>query len=560
MIAHLLPAAVIVPLLVAAVLLPLNDRLPRIVADVLATLTALFVAWLGIAAAVATVHAPIQYWFGGWKPHEGMGLGIEFVADPLGAGLCGFVGVLFALAFVFSWRYFDAAGTLFHTLMLVFLAAMAGFSLAGDLFNLFVFFELMSVAAFALASYKIEEPQSIQGALNFAVSNSIGAFLVLIGIALLYGRTGMLNMAQIAAAIAHQRPDGLLVVSCTLILCGFFVKGAVVPFHLWLDDAHAVAPTPLCVIFSGIMVQISLYAVARVYGTIYAAPFHGHDAPFVALLVGVGIVTALLGGVMAYLQDHLKRLLAFSTISHSGMFICGIAVLSPLGIQADELFVVAHGLVKAALFMGAGIVLQRTGSVDAAELRGKCRSMLPAALLFVVGGLALAGLPPFGLAAGKAALDKALHGASLEWVAAIFGVASALDGAAVLRVTGSVFFGFGSGNNDGRTPEREHREGTDRPNYTPLPMLLAAYAALLLCLAWGPFVRRPGVHEAIETLPYVLLAVAIAWLGCRIDLSVLRRTLEPLRAIHDGVFTDYVLWMIAGVAAYGAAMLPVVAR
>src|SRR5436305_12636998 len=99
-------------------------------------------------------------------------------------------------ALVFSLRYFESVGPHYNVLMLVFLGAMCGFSLTGDLFNLFVFFELMSAAAFALCGYKVEAPESLQGALNFAVTNTIGAFLVLTGIALLYGKTGALNMAQ----------------------------------------------------------------------------------------------------------------------------------------------------------------------------------------------------------------------------------------------------------------------------------------------------------------------------------------------------------------------------
>ena len=128
-------------------------------------------------------------------------------------------------ALVFSWRYFKEIGTLFTALMLVFLGAMAGFSLTGDLFNLFVFFELMSVAAYALTGYKIEEEQALEGALNFAITNSIGAFLVLIGIGLLYGRTGALNLAQIGQALASGPADGLVIVALALITGGVRRQG-----------------------------------------------------------------------------------------------------------------------------------------------------------------------------------------------------------------------------------------------------------------------------------------------------------------------------------------------
>src|SRR5581483_12300698 len=97
------------------------------------------------------------------------------------------------------------------------------------------------------------------------------AYLILTGIALLYARTGALNLAQIGHTLAGQRPDGLVIVALTLLVCGFLVKAAVVPFHLWLADAHAVAPAPVCVLFSGVMVELGLLAVARCYWTIFDA-------------------------------------------------------------------------------------------------------------------------------------------------------------------------------------------------------------------------------------------------------------------------------------------------
>src|SRR5689334_7539916 len=128
-------------------------------------------------------------------------------------------------------------------------AAMTGFVLSGDIFIMFVFFELMSVCAFALTAYQVEEAGPIQGAFNFAVSNTIGAFLVLLGIALLYGRTGSLNLAEIGRRLTEDgRHDGLVVAAFSLITCGFLGKAAMVPFHFWLADAYATAPAPVCVL------------------------------------------------------------------------------------------------------------------------------------------------------------------------------------------------------------------------------------------------------------------------------------------------------------------------
>src|SRR5919204_3344178 len=210
----LVPLAVAVPLLAAALLAATNVVANRLFADLLATVSAAAVTAICAILVARTLHRQaIVYWFGGWKPHGGVALGVSFTVDTLGAGMATLAGLLVTAALVFSWRYFEAVGNLFHALMLVFLAAMVGFCLTGDLFNMFVWFELLSGAAYALTAYKVEDAGPIQGAINFAITNSVGAFMILIGIGLLYARTGALNLAQIGQTLAGQPADFLVVVA-----------------------------------------------------------------------------------------------------------------------------------------------------------------------------------------------------------------------------------------------------------------------------------------------------------------------------------------------------------
>src|SRR5215217_4924499 len=268
--ADLSPLAVAIPLVVAPVLVGAAVVLPRPVVDAASLAAAIGVAVLCALVLSDVADGRVVYWFGGWTPRHGAAVGVSFEIDEIGAGLALFVALTFVGAFMFSWRYFVVVGPFFHALMLVFLAAMLGFSFTGDLFNLFVFFELLSVAAYALVAYDIEEEGPLQGALNFAVTNSIGALFILVGIALLYGRTGALNMAQIGETLGGGGADGLVVVSFTLMAVGFFVKAAVVPFHFWLADAYSVAPTPVCLLLSAAMSELGLYAFARVYWTVFS--------------------------------------------------------------------------------------------------------------------------------------------------------------------------------------------------------------------------------------------------------------------------------------------------
>ena len=440
-----LPALpVAIPLVVAAVMVGAAPLLRRRVADTLAVATAAAVTGLGAAELAQTLGGPAVTWFGGWTPRSGIALGVAFVVDPIGAGMVTFAGVLMVAALTFSWRYFETVGTLFHALMLVMLAAVAGFASTGDLFNMFVFFELLSVSAFALAGYKIEDPGSLQGALNFAVTNSAGAIMLLSGIGLLYARTGALNLAQIGNALASTASDRLVTVALVLVLVGFFVKAAVVPFHFWLADAYALAPTPVCVLFAGLLSELGVYAVARIYWTVFSGTFDPRTPGFRAALITGATVTALLGAVMCVLQRHLARMLAYATVSHVGLTLFGIVLLDPEGLAGATLYAAADGLVKGGLFVMVGIVAHRFGTLDELELRGRGREIWWAAPLFVIGALGLAGVPPVGTFVGKALIEEGANGGRY-WTGLLFTVASALTAAAVLRVAGRLFLGWGAG-------------------------------------------------------------------------------------------------------------------
>ncbi|MGW1373585.1 complex I subunit 5 family protein [Streptomyces sp. NPDC002446] len=596
-VARLLPLIVATPLFGAAVLVGAGRRLPRYAAEGLGCLFAAVTTALALAAAAASATTgPAVEWLGGWQPHSGVSVGIVLVGDRIGLGLAALVSLLVLAALAYAWRYFDEpprrhAGS-FPALVLLFQAGMCGFALTGDLFNAFVFFELMGVVAYALTGYRVEEARAVQGALVFGVVNSLGGYATLLGIGLLYARTGELGLAQIGGALdGHPGggPDALLIAAFVLVVAGLLVKAAAVPFHFWLADAHAVAPTPVCLLLSGVMVELGLYGTARVYWTVFAGP-GGVPAPDAerALLV-LGVLTAVTGAVLCWLQRHLKRLLAYSTVAHTGLFLTGLAVLTPEGVGGVVLYVLAHAGVKAALFACTGILLDRHGSVDEHELHGKGRELPWVGVLFGCGGLALAGLPPFGTALGKAVTEEAVGG----WATAVFVAVSAVTGGAVLRAGARVFLGLGArppgraAEMTGKEEEPETRGG--RLSRVPDTMLVVPAALLAGALAVGlvpdlrtgagraadAFTDHTGYLTAVlhgrateprATAPphwsppgvlYGLLATALA---AALALRAVRRPVraEPagwttaLRRLHSGHVGDYVAWFLAGVTLLAA--------
>jgi multicomponent Na+:H+ antiporter subunit D len=461
-----LPVAL--PLLVAAALVGLAPVCPRPVADAAAVVTAAIVTLLALALLARSLDGPVVYWFGGWTPRDGIALGVAFTVDPVGAALATLAGVLATAALTFSWRIFEAVRTLHHGLMLVFLAGIVGFCLSGDLFNMFVFYELFSVAAYALAGYQSTNPGSVRGALNFAITNSVGAILVLGGIALLYGRTGALNLAQLGQALARGPADRLVVAAFLLLMVGFFVKAAVVPFHFWLADAYALAPTVVGVLFAGVVSELGLYAVARVYWTVFSGPLAGVEG-LRWVLLGGAVATALVGGVMCLLQHHLARMLAYATVSHVGLTLAGFALLGPAGVGGAVLYLLADGLVKGALFIAVGIVDHHLHDVDERRLRGRGRHMPWAAGLMVAGALGLAGVPPFGTFLGKALMEEAALEAGAPWPIGLFVVVAALTSAALLRATGRIFLGLGASGRGGLWTTPPSRSAAGLPSRSGAP-------------------------------------------------------------------------------------------
>lgn len=594
----LVPLPVALPLIVAAALVAFSPISERRITDIVSIATALAVTavcgWLTHMSSANT----IVYWFGDWLPRNGAAVGISFVIDPIGAGLAVFCGFLMTMALVYTTKYFEEVRTYFHALMLLFLAAMTGFCLTGDLFNLFVFFELMSVTAYTLAAYKVEEEQTPAGAFNFAITNSVGGFLMLTGIGLVYGRTGALNMAQAGETLSRQAPDALTTIALALIFCGLFIKAAVVPFHFWLGDAHAVAPAQVCVLFSGVMIELGLYGAFRVYWTVFHPSLQALEPRLRVLLMVLGCFTAVLGAIMCFAQRHLKRLLAFSSISHIGMMLMGAGCLTAKGVAGAGLYLLAHGMVKGSLFMGGGVLLARLGSVDEVVLAYRGKKYYVLATVFILGGIGLAGFPPFGPYLGKDLMSEAGKDIGVHWFIYVFLFASIITGGAVLRFTGIVFLGFGRPTEESKSPTDKEQQET-RPHAKASILLLTVTAVMILTpilmdavggrvssemqAAAERFVDQPlyanavlkgqptgpihvrestwhiaGFIEGTAAAIGAAVLAALALVSSQLPKPVyrfIRNSTAPfqmfLQKLHVGHIGDLIVWLLVGVVAIG---------
>jgi multicomponent Na+:H+ antiporter subunit D len=592
----LLPLIVAIPLIVATLVALAGKWLPGVAADgagFVATATAAILA----AIALARSGGILTYWFGGWRPPPGsFPIGIGWAVDPLGAAFALLAVALVLACLLFSWRYLKADRYLYVVLMLVFGGASAGFVLSGDIFNIFVFFELVSVAAYALTAYEDEESSPLQGSFNFAVAQTIGGFLVLFGIALLYGRTGALNLAELGRRLtAEGSHDGLVVAAFALITCGFLAKAAVVPFHFWHADAHAVAPAPAAAVFSAVMLELGLFAVARIYWTVFSGVLGQFEHPIRDVLLAVGALTCVVAALMSGLQRHVKRMLAYSTFSHVGCFLIGIALLKSDGIAGAAVFILAHGLAKTALFLVGGILLVTRGGIDELQLFGLGRRLRGAMVAWFVAALALAAPPFLGTFTAHALIDDSASKSGYWWAPVVIAFATIGSTAAIIRAGLRIFFGTG---------DRDDPLLSEEPTESPPPKekprlalmntvtLVLAFAALAVGASTGLAVaalraahtftdqasylhvvldHRPAVppphREWVTTTSSVVWAVVtllgsivlgfLSTIRARLPeraTRVLRAGFTPLRAVHSGHIGDHVAWLVFGTGVIGGAL------
>jgi multicomponent Na+:H+ antiporter subunit D len=330
--------------------------------------------------------------------------GITLVADLLAAvmvlitGITGLLIAVYACADIDDGR--ERAG--FHAFYHVLLAGICGAFLAGDLFNLYVWFEVMLIASFVLLSLGGEKAQ-LDGAIKYLAINLVSTILFLSATGLLYGLTGTLNMADLSRLLPLIDTVGLVDAIAVLFIVAFGIKAAVFPLFFWLPASYHTPPVPVTAIFAAMLTKVGVYALVRMFTLVFTQDVgytHG-------MLLAIAVLTMITGVLGAAAQNDIRRILSFHIISQIGYMILGLALYAPLAIAGTVFYLLHHIIVKANLFLIAGVAKRATGSFDLGQMGGLYRSHPWLAVLFLIPAFSLAGFPPLSGFWAKLILVKA---------------------------------------------------------------------------------------------------------------------------------------------------------
>ena len=328
----------------------------------------------------------------------------------------------------------------FYAYLLCFMGAMLGLVLSANLLTLFVFWELTSISSFLLIGFWQTRTESLYGARQALLVTVLGGLALLGGLIMLYQITGTLELPELIQLSGVIRDSPLYLVIVALVLIGAGAKSAQFPLHFWLPNAMA-APTPVSAyLHSATMVKAGLFLVCRML------PVLGGTEAWTYAVVGIGIVTFFVGGVLALWQHDLKALLAYSTISQLGaiMFLCGPGTAESVRAATFHLF--NHATFKGALFLLVGIIEHQAGTRDRRELSGLLPRLPVTGTLAAIAALSMAGVPPFnGFLSKELTYDALLTSpfpGGLGWLLPGLAVAgSLLTVVYSLAIVHGIFFG-----------------------------------------------------------------------------------------------------------------------
>jgi multicomponent Na+:H+ antiporter subunit D len=447
--------------------------------------------WISVAGSGATLVAgvlllvhvltngPVAAQMGGWDAP----FGITLVADTLSAvmvvitGITGLAVAIYAVSEIPVGK--EELG--YHALFQVLIAGVTGAFLTGDLFNLYVWFEVMLISSFGLLVIGGTRMQ-LDAGIKYVTLNLISTILFLSGIGLLYGITGTLNLADLHFAIQDADP-GLATVIATMFLVGFGVKAAVFPLFFWLPASYHTPSFAVSAVFAGLLTKVGVYAMMRMFTLVFT-----QDVAFThTLLLWVAVATMVTGVLGAAAQTDFRRILSFHIVSQIGYMVLGLALAfqSALALMGAVFYLVHHIIVKANLFLVAGVADRIAGGNELDRIGGLYKGAPLLGFLFLIPAFSLAGFPPLSGFWAKYVLVKASLDLELWWVAFFALAVGLMTIYSMTKIWGRAFW---EPHPAGTVPTLRALPGGDRLALL-LPIAALAVMTVLIGLFPEPFVE-----------------------------------------------------------------------
>ncbi|AVI64010.1 monovalent cation/H+ antiporter subunit D [Halomonas sp. GFAJ-1] len=431
---HLLVFPILLPMLTALGLLLMGQAPSALQRRISIISTALLVVLSGLLLVHANSDIINIYNLGNWQAP----FGIVLVLDRLSALMVALTAVLALGCILFASAGDDSRGSNFHGIFQLQLLGLNGAFLTGDLFNLFVFFEILLLASYALLMHGGGKAR-IGAGLHYVVLNLVGSALFIIALGILYGATGTLNMADMGRRIAQmdEANAALVTAGALLLTVVFSLKAAILPLYFWLPSTYASAPAPVAALFA-IMTKVGLYALLRVQTLVFS------ESPAIVYIDNWlwwgGLATLLLAGIGVLAARDLRTLVAYLVLVSVGTLMSGAGMGHISGTGALLYYLVHTTLIAGALFLLAELIGLQRGKAGTRLVRAR-KLHQPALLggMFLIGAVAMAGLPPLAGALGKLLLMQAADSAQRPWLWPLLLLAG-LAAMIALSRAGSVFF------------------------------------------------------------------------------------------------------------------------
>jgi len=364
-------------------------------------------------------------------------LGVTFRLDSLGFLLTSLTAVIWFLATLYSLSYMKGEHGVnrYYAFLMVTFSGAVGTFMAGDLFSFFLFFELMSLPAAVLVIHE-ETAEAVQAALKYLFMTVAGSLMFFFSMVATFEMAGSVALGG-RGLIAEASPVAFLTFAGFVIALG--MKAGMVPLHMWLPDAHPVAPSPASALLSGIMIKTGAYGMLRVMYEVFGLEFLQATGWNTVVLV-LSVVTILLGSSVAITQYDLKRRLAYSSIGQMGCILLGMGLMSERALTGDVFYFFADAVAKSCLFLCAGVILKTTGKRDIRQFAGLGQRLPVTMVCFAVAALTLMGIPPLNGFVSKWQLSVGAFDAGMPGYALALLASSMLNAVYYLPIVMTAFF------------------------------------------------------------------------------------------------------------------------